>query len=341
MMSALPPTSDDKIIWDSWLSQYHLPVLTVADELGTFAAIAGEALSTEALAARLQVNARALEIHLGLLAAMGFVERRAQIWRASAAARTWLHPDGESYYGPALHGFRASQPLHAQLMATLKSGDRAEGHVSAADEWERGEMTPDLAARITAYMNAHSGAASRALPRLPLFGGVTSLLDVGGGSAAFSIELALAWPQLHAVVMDIDAVCAEARTYVSKARLSDRVTTHPLNMFVENWPTGHDAHLFSNIFHDWSDDTCRLLARKSFDALSSGGTIMVHEMLMDDDGCGPMATAAFSILMLLGTKGRQYSLPEIVAFLEDAGFVGAEAVSTGCGYYSLVTARKP
>ena len=68
---------------------------------------------------------------------------------------------------------------------------------------------------------------------------------------------------------------------------------------------------------------------------------MLHEILMDDDGCGPPAAAAFSLLMLMGTKGRQYSLAELRGFLESAGFVDIEAAQTGGGYYSLVVARKP
>jgi hypothetical protein len=67
----------------------------------------------------------------------------------------------------------------------------------------------------------------------------------------------------------------------------------------------------------------------------------LHEMLMNEDGCGPLPTAAFSMLMLLGTRGRQYSLPELRGFLEPAGFNAVEAFSTGGGYYSLVVARKP
>ena len=62
---------------------------------------------------------------------------------------------------------------------------------------------------------------------------------------------------------------------------------------------------------------------------------------MDDDGAGPLVAAAFSMLMLLGTRGRQYSLPELRAILEDAGFVDVQAQRTGGGYYSLVTASKP
>lgn len=340
-MNALPPTQDDRLIWDTWLSQYRLPVMTVADEIGTFAALAARAMTTSELAAELKVNERALGIHLGLLAASGFVERRETRWRATAETRTWLIPDADGYAGPLIHGYRQSQPLHAQLMATLRTGEKAEGHASAAEEWERGEMPAELAQWLTAYMNAHSRASSKGVAAQPLFADVTSVLDVGGGSGIFSIELARAWPKLSATVMEIEAVCVAAEPYLQAASLGDRVRTEPLNMFTQNWPRGFDAHFLSNIFHDWSDATCRRLAKKSFDALPHGGRILLHEMLMDDDGCGPFPAAAFSVLMLLGTRGRQYSLPELRAFLEEAGFTGVDALRTGGGYYSLVSARKP
>jgi 3-hydroxy-5-methyl-1-naphthoate 3-O-methyltransferase len=339
-MSALPPFSDDRDLWDIWLRLYHFPCVTVAMEVGTFTALSGVALTTDALASQIEVDARALAVHLGLLAGLGLVERRQEKWRTTALARTWLHPEGEGFFGPLFDGYRQSQPLHAQMRATLKTGDRAEGHQSALAEWERGELPQDMADRITAFMNSHSVASSKANARQPAFGAVKSLLDVGGGSGIFSVEAARAWPSLRATVMEIETVANAAQRYVDVSDVKDQVTTKAVDMFREDWPTGHDAHFFSNIFHDWSDDTCHLLAGKSFAALPLGGTIMLHEMLMDDDGCGPLTTASFSMLMLLGTKGRQYSLPELCAFLEGAGFVGVEAFRTGAGYYSLVTARK-
>ena len=328
---ALPPTSDDREIWDCWLSQFRLPVVTVADEAGTF----------DALAQRLGVDARALGIHLGLLAATGFVERRDGLWRATAVSRRWLHHDAPGYYGPALHGFRDRNPLHGQLLATLRTGARAAGHVSAADEWERGEMPAAMARDITAYMNAHSRAAALAVAQHALFADVRSLLDVGGGSAIFSLELARVWPALGATIFEIAPVCREADRYIGDAGLGSRVATHVGNMFTDGWPAGHDAHFLSNIFHDWSDATCQRLADAAFTALPSGGRILLHEMLMDDDQCGPWPVAAFSLLMLLGTKGRQYSLPELKAMLQQAGFTDVAAMRTGGGYYSLVSARKP
>ena len=144
------------------------------------------------------------------------------------------------------------------------------------------------------------------------------------------------------------AACVRCSTWAgvqaafpSSWRNPGRVKTQPLNTFTQAWPRGHDAHFFSNIFHDWSDDTCRLLARKSFESLPAAGRILLHEILTDDDGCGPVPAAAFSLLMLLGTRGRQYSLPELRTFLEASGFVDIEAARTGGSYYSLVSARKP
>jgi hypothetical protein len=340
-LNALPPSTDDRIIWDTWLAAYRVPVLTVADEVGTFRVLSEKPLGTDALAAELNVDARALKMHLGLLASLGFVERRDDRWNATAATRTWLHPDAEGYCGPLIRGFRDSQPLHAQLLATLRTGQRPHDYVSAADEWERGEMPDGLAVRITAYMNAHSRASAKAVAVQPLFAEVRSLLDVGGGSAIFPIELSKVRPEVQSTVMEIEAICKEADRYIRAADAQASVKTQAVDMFRAPWPQGHDAHFFSNIFHDWSDETCRLLARKSFEALAPGGRILLHEMLMDDDGCGPTPAAAFSVLMLLGTKGRQYTLPELRGFLEGAGFVDVQSSQTGGGYYSLVSARKP
>jgi acetylserotonin N-methyltransferase len=80
---------------------------------------------------------------------------------------------------------------------------------------------------------------------------------------------------------------------------------------------------------------------RSFEALPSGGRILLHEILMDDDYTGPFHAAAFSLLMLTGTLGKQYSLAEFAEILESAGFEDVAAQRTGGGYYSLVVGRKP
>ncbi len=142
-------------------------------------------------------------------------------------------------------------------------------------------------------------------------------------------------------LLDLKEMCTEAAKFVEAAGLTGRVTTAPVNMFEQDWPEGHDAHFFANVFHDWSEDTCRLLAQKSFDALPSGGRILLSEILTDDNRDGPWAATSFSLMMLIGTLGKQYTLPEFREILESAGFIDVRAQRTGGGYYSLVSAQKP
>jgi acetylserotonin N-methyltransferase len=202
-------------------------------------------------------------------------------------------------------------------------------------------MSQEAAARIAKFMHAHSMAAARGAAAQRVFGELGSLMDVGCGSGVYGIEIARAHPRLKVTLMDLREMCAEANGYVIGADLRERVTTAPVNMFEEEWPTGHDAHFFANVFHDWSEETNLILAQKSFAALPSGGRIFLSEILMDDDGAGPWHAAAFSLLMLVGTLGKQYSLPEFRQILEGAGFTNVQAVRTGGGYYSLVSATKP
>jgi hypothetical protein len=344
-MSHLPPTTDDRVIWDMWESQFRLPACTVADELGLFRALGDAARTTDELATGLGLDDHALSILLAALASSELLEKREGKWRALPAARTWLHPDGEGYWGGFLVGYRERNPLHKQLLEAVRTGKRPESFDSGAPEWERGEMSAEAAERIAWFMHAHSMAAARGAAAQAVFGEIQHLMDVGCGSGVYGIEIAKAHPALRVTLMDLAAMAHEAGTYVERAGMRGRVGTHAGNMFTEDWPQGGsggpDAHFFANVFHDWSVETNTLLARKSFAALPSGGRIFLSEILMDDDGAGPWHAAAFSLLMLIGTLGKQYSLPEFRAILESAGFTGVEAVRTGGGYYSLVSAVKP
>jgi len=346
-MSALPPTNDDSAIWDIWLSQFRLPVVNVNAEVGTFKALSDAALTVEELAAKLGVDARALAMNLAALCSMGLVEKRLGKWRATHLARTWLHPDGEGYWAHFTQRIDFNESVRTRLLEALRTGKRPEQSDAPGDitsrpaEWERGTMSQEVAKDIAVFMHTHSQAPALGAAAQAVFGELTSLMDVGCGSGVYGIEIARAHPGLKVVLMDLKEMAIEAKKFVDRAGMGKQVTTAGVNMFTESWPSGQDGHFFSNVFHDWSDETCRLLAKRSFEALPRGGRIFLNEILMDDEGTGPFHAAAFSLLMLIGTLGKQYSLAEFRDILGSAGFVDVEAVRTGGGYYSLVSGRKP
>jgi acetylserotonin N-methyltransferase len=153
------------------------------------------------------------------------------------------------------------------------------------------------------------------------------------------IAMAQAHPQLRCTIMELPAMCEAARSYIDSGEVSGSVDTTAVDMFRQPWPRGYDSVFFSNIWHDWNFRTCRWLADRAYEALPSGGRIMLHEMLLDNEGNGQTTAAAFSLLMLLATQGQQFTSAELRSILEGAGFTGIETTSTH-SYYSITTGHK-
>jgi acetylserotonin N-methyltransferase len=208
-----------------------------------------------------------------------------------------------------------------------------------ADGWAAGEIPMERATEIAASMHSHSLPAAIGAARNYDFSSVRRILDVGGGSGCFMIAFAQTHPHLEATILELRSMCEVAKGYIESGGVGDRVGTMAVDMFREAWPKGYDALFFSNIWHDWSFRTCAWLAARAYEALPRGGRIMLHEMLLDDDGSGPTTAAAFSMFMLLATQGQQFTFEEIRRILEDAGFVGVESTPTA-GYYAITTGYK-
>ncbi len=337
------PTSDDRPVWDVWLSSLWLPSLTAALELSIFETLAAAPAGPDELAAKLGLRPRRCEILLRMQVSLGFLNLHMGRYRLSDTGRLYLLRDSPFFWG---HVWRNADtnPLHLRLLEAVRDPSTPDpaaiGASPPAQAWESGQLGDELAGTIARFMHSHSLAASVGLAVNADFRDTRKLLDVGGGSGCFSISLAQRWPNLSCTIMDLPAMCRLAEEYVSKGGVAGRVDTRSIDMFREPWPRGYDAIFFSNIFHDWSPETCAELAKNARNALPKGGRICLHEMLLEDTGTGPRTTAAFSVLMLLGTKGQQFTLAELKSILDGAGFVDLQVVPT-YGYYSLVSARAP
>jgi acetylserotonin N-methyltransferase len=337
----LPP-AQDRAIWDIWLSMHNLPAMSVADELGVFQALENAPATSDEIGAKLGLNARAMGILCSMLSALQLLVVRDGRLELADVARTYLLPRSPFYWGPLLRVLGVLREPHSTLIHALRAkenGASMTGRDLPSQSWESGKMSRAKAEATSRVMHCHSLSAAAGAARNGEFGDVSRLLDVGGGSGCFSIAIAQHLPRIRCSVMELPVVCEVAQTYIEAGGVSDRVDTVPVNMFQEPWPRGYDGVLFSNVFHDWTAEDNLFLARRAYQALPSGGRVFLHEMLLAEDGSGPVTTASFSILMMFGTQGRQYSCSELSQILSEAGFVDLAVRETN-GYYSVLSGRK-
>ena len=344
------PSTDDRRIWELWLSHTYQIAIMAADEAGIVAALEREAATIPALAARLDLDERATGIVVRLLAALDLLAMRGGSYQTTDQGRLYLDRASPFYWG---HMMRVGLNMAAKdrLLAKLKqkgsaeaAGPEAHAALAAgetpAEGWAAGKITPALAQSIAAGMHSHSLPAAVGAARNYDFEGIRQILDVGGGSGVFMIAFAQAHPALTSTIMDLAEMCTIAGRYIDEAGVRGRVDTRAVDMFREAWPQGYDAVFMSNVWHDWNFTTCAWLAKQAYEILPPGGRIMLHEMLLDDGGNGSATAAGFSLLMLLNTEGQQFTFDEISTLLEGAGFADVTAQHTA-GHHSIVTGFKP
>lgn len=336
-MNPALPAVDDTQIWDAMLSVFNSQAIAIALELEIFEGLQ-EPASYEALSAKLGYSPRGMKALLPMLKVQGLLDKHKGAYQLNNLSRAYMLKESPYYWGPFFSRRAEAFPNYKMILENIRDGETEEAR-GAADGWESGQMSPELAKTVTDFMHCHSITSAVGLSQSCDFSGVAKLLDVGGGSGCYASALANHYPEMQCTIMELAPVCEVAKGYIEKAGVSDRVDTKAVDMFREAWPEGYNAHFYANIFHDWSIETCEELAQKSFDALAPGGRICLQEILFDEDGAGPYPAAAFSFFMTQGTKGQQFTLNELESILEKAGFKNVSA-QRSYGYYSLVTGEK-
>jgi (2Fe-2S) ferredoxin/SAM-dependent methyltransferase len=311
-------------------------ILLTAIELDVFTAVerrAGQATAT-GVAAELQTDARATGKLLNALVALGLLTKQANAFANAPAARRFFvagTPDD------ARMALRHNLSLWA-TWSTLTQCVR-EGHVvrnremqDRDDDW----TTPFIAAM-------HRNAALRAPLMVQAVGaeGICHLLDVGGGSGAYSIAFAQANPALRAEVFDLATVVPLATKHIAEAGLGDRVGTRVGDLRKDALGSGYDLVLLSAICHMLDPNENRDLMRRAFQALVPGGRIVIQDHIMNADKTSPRAGALFAINMLVGTAGGStYSEDEYAQWLREAGFAQVRRLPLP-GPNDLVIAQRP
>jgi predicted O-methyltransferase YrrM len=304
-------------------------VLLTGAELNVFTLLSKEALSAEALAARLGADLRALATELDALAAMGLLDKANGSYRTAPDA-SCLSEDAADSILPML--------LHAAAL-----WDRWTGLTRKIGGTPLSERPPAAATR--AFIEAMHVVSAPQAERLAAevgIGGARRLLDVGGGPGTYTAAFLRAAPDLRATLFDLPPVVEIARERLSAAGLLSRVTLAGGNFETDELPSGHDLAWLSAIIHQNGPAQNDALYARIFRALVPGGRLVLRDHVMEPDRTRPHAGALFAINMLVGTAhGGTYTFDEIHAGLGRAGFVRVRLLREGERMDGLVEAFRP
>lgn len=147
------------------------------------------------------------------------------------------------------------------------------------------------------------------------------LLDIGGGSGAYSIVAAKAWPQLHAVVCDLPPVVVVTREFIEQHGVGDRVSAQACDFTVDPFPTDCDVAVMASNLPQYDRAVIAAVIAKAHASLLPGGELHLVGEMLDDDRNGPADAAMWGLNeALANSAGVAHSRAECIAYFEAAGF---------------------
>ena len=148
---------------------------------------------------------------------------------------------------------------------------------------------------FSAAQYAGSRSLGHALARRVDFTPFTCLLDLGGGSGAYTVAILRRYPHLRAILFDFPQVGRLAEAVMRQEGLTDRVHIVGGDYEHDALPAGPDVVLWSGNLHASSPESCRRVLTRLHALLPPGGMVLMHDYMLDDSHSGPLIPALLAL----------------------------------------------
>ncbi len=311
--------------------------LFAALNLDLFSRLAGGAKDLATLSRETGVAANRLDTLLAVLTSNGLVVRDARGWANAPACERYLVRGTPAEFGD-YYRFQVDRIIYPALqhLDAGLAGDRA-GLAPRFDE-----LNPARAGDFTRAQHAGSMGPAMLLARSVDLRGRRTLLDVGGGSGAFSIVLCRAHPDLRATIVDYPNMIDVARRFVAEAGLSDRIDFVAGEAGQVAWPDGQDVVLMSYLLSAVPAPAIDPLLERARRALRPDGLLLVHDFMLDAGRDGPaLAAAWFLVYLAWSVDNVSFTVADTRDRLARHGFTSITAQPLVHEVTTVVSARAP
>ncbi len=331
------PVTDPTAIFRHRDALYASDMLIVAlKSLDLFSQIADRPQTLEAICQTFCIHSRPADVLMTFLVASGWLVCNQGVYSVTQSAREFLVKGSPWYIGPYFPP-TSDRPIARDLLECLRT-DKPANFASRKnhDDWHKAMETESFAREFTEMMDCRGVFLAQGLAKQLNLSGHTRLLDVAGGSGVYACSICAHHHGIEATVLEKSPVDQIARNAITERGFNDRVSVVAGDLFDENWPEGYDIHLLSNVLHDWNEGTVKQILRNSWESLTQGGVMLVHDTFLNEDKTGPLHVAEYSILLMHVTQGRCYSEREITDWAKEIGFVFDKRVESGAMRSALI-----
>jgi 2-polyprenyl-3-methyl-5-hydroxy-6-metoxy-1,4-benzoquinol methylase len=300
-------------------------VLASAASHSLFAHLETGAKTASDIATRAGISERGTQALLDGLVALDLVELHDGSYRNTAEASSYLISRRPGYLGGFAEVLLSEAASWSALPDAVRTGEPAmtAAH-DAADATFYEKLVPALAPLATPV--AHIAAQKLDIANR----GEIAILDVGGGAGVYSSTWLALNPAAHSTQVDWAPVNAVARRLVTEHGVGDRFDCIDGDLHTVDFGNGrYDYIVYSHVAHvEGPQDNADVIARFRR-ALKPGGTLVISELIADDDRSGPPFALLFASTMLLQTTGGTTWRPaDYRQWLTAAGFADVTFEST-------------
>ncbi len=322
-------------IMEIGLSFRQSGAIAAALDLGLFTEISGSTGEPVELAEKIGVPVEPTERLMIACAAMRLLEKRRGKYVNAPDVEKYLVKTSPTYFGDWLKWtIKTEYDSWKNIASRLKPPRR--GYYATKDD-------PQAAREFTVAGYNSAISMAHKLAKEFNFSDYELLLDLGGGSGAYSIAAAQRHPNIRAIVFDFPNMCKVADEFIAQNGVSNRVETQPGDFYYDELPRGADLISYITPLQSYGKEDVQFLINKAFAAVKPGGGIIILDYMLDDDKTGPMEPAFMHLTggMSQTNPGRVNTGAEFREYLSKAGFADIETSEFIPGHVGKVTARKP
>jgi len=257
---------DEKLFLDISFSSMKWSFYAVSKVLGVFDVLSDEPKTCLDLSKELGLNDKALEMVLDLLTGLKLIGRSSDGYYAKPVSKLIRFR-----YGYGIEAVRYN-PFLRRFIRILK-GERlkplSEGH-----DWG------DIGLQLSFAATALCGEFQRTLKyieREDVLSKARSLIDVGGGHGLYSIGFCKLYPNLKAVVFDLEQTIRVAGKFVEKYSMSNRIKLVKGDALMDEFKGVYDVAFMSDVTFRKKD--AEKVIGKIYDILSDNGVFIIKDIV--------------------------------------------------------------